>query len=263
MVYAGAVAAGAFAGAHVVLFGHRIDTPAWAYVDDGARRHDRLTCRRRSSAGGSAATAAGRCSSATARWLHLTPDAARPRRALVRPLRRLGRARSAGDAARALLRLDPGRGLRGCRSRRYTLLAAGRLGDLVLRPRRRRLGARHELRRFHHDFRYVTTLVVGVARGGRGRLPDLAQAVLYTGAVPMIPLVDVKAQYAPLIPELKERIARGDRVGPLHPRARTSKAFEEEAAAYLGVPADDRRRQRHRRARARRSTRWGSAPATR
>ena len=32
MVYAGAVASGAFASAHVVLFGHRIDTPAWAYV---------------------------------------------------------------------------------------------------------------------------------------------------------------------------------------------------------------------------------------
>src|SRR5439155_18317336 len=32
MIYAGAVAGGAFASAHVVLFGHRIDTPAWAYV---------------------------------------------------------------------------------------------------------------------------------------------------------------------------------------------------------------------------------------
>ncbi len=32
MVYAGAVASGAFASAHVVLFGHRIDTHAWAYL---------------------------------------------------------------------------------------------------------------------------------------------------------------------------------------------------------------------------------------
>jgi membrane protein DedA with SNARE-associated domain len=32
MIYAGAVAAGAFASAHVVLFGHRISTPAWAFV---------------------------------------------------------------------------------------------------------------------------------------------------------------------------------------------------------------------------------------
>lgn len=32
MIYAGAVAGGAFSSAHVVLFGHRVDTPAWAYV---------------------------------------------------------------------------------------------------------------------------------------------------------------------------------------------------------------------------------------
>jgi membrane protein DedA with SNARE-associated domain len=32
MVYAGALAAGAFAGQHVVLFGHRIDSHFWAFV---------------------------------------------------------------------------------------------------------------------------------------------------------------------------------------------------------------------------------------
>jgi membrane protein DedA with SNARE-associated domain len=32
MVYGGALAAGAFAGQHVVLFGHRIDSHFWAYV---------------------------------------------------------------------------------------------------------------------------------------------------------------------------------------------------------------------------------------
>jgi membrane protein DedA with SNARE-associated domain len=32
MVYAGAVASGAFVSAHVVLFGDRVSTPAWAYV---------------------------------------------------------------------------------------------------------------------------------------------------------------------------------------------------------------------------------------
>ena len=51
----------------------------------------------------------------------------------------------------------------------------------------------------------------------------------------MIPLVDVKAQYAPLIPELKrvfgEVLEDGRFVfGP------NVKAFEDEAAAYLGVP---------------------------
>jgi dTDP-4-amino-4,6-dideoxygalactose transaminase len=52
--------------------------------------------------------------------------------------------------------------------------------------------------------------------------------------VPSIPLVDVKAQYAPLLPELKERIAAVLEAGVfvLGPNVR---AFEEEAAAYLGV----------------------------
>jgi dTDP-4-amino-4,6-dideoxygalactose transaminase len=52
----------------------------------------------------------------------------------------------------------------------------------------------------------------------------------------MIPLVDVKAQYAPLIPQLKERIAEVVESGRfiLGPNVA---AFEEETAAYLGVPA--------------------------
>jgi dTDP-4-amino-4,6-dideoxygalactose transaminase len=51
----------------------------------------------------------------------------------------------------------------------------------------------------------------------------------------MIPLVDVKAQYAPLIPALKERIAEVVESGRfiLGPNVT---AFEAEAAAYLGVP---------------------------
>jgi dTDP-4-amino-4,6-dideoxygalactose transaminase len=52
--------------------------------------------------------------------------------------------------------------------------------------------------------------------------------------VPQIPLVDVKAQYAPQLDELKERIAEVLDSGRfiLGPHVR---AFEEEAAAYLGV----------------------------
>jgi dTDP-4-amino-4,6-dideoxygalactose transaminase len=52
--------------------------------------------------------------------------------------------------------------------------------------------------------------------------------------VPQIPLVDVKAQYAPLLDELKERIAEVLDSGRfiLGPHVR---AFEEEAAAYVGV----------------------------
>ncbi|HEY7178615.1 MAG TPA: DegT/DnrJ/EryC1/StrS family aminotransferase [Gaiella sp.] len=51
----------------------------------------------------------------------------------------------------------------------------------------------------------------------------------------MIPLVDVKAQYAPLVPELRERFAEVLESGRFifGPEV---EAFEEEAAAALGVP---------------------------
>jgi dTDP-4-amino-4,6-dideoxygalactose transaminase len=51
----------------------------------------------------------------------------------------------------------------------------------------------------------------------------------------MIPLVDVKAQYAPLIPELKAKFAEALESGRFifGPEV---EAFEREAAAYLGVP---------------------------
>jgi dTDP-4-amino-4,6-dideoxygalactose transaminase len=52
----------------------------------------------------------------------------------------------------------------------------------------------------------------------------------------MIPLVDVKAQYEPLIPALKDRIAGVIESGRFILGPNVS-AFEEEAAAYLGVPA--------------------------
>src|SRR6476620_4654302 len=52
----------------------------------------------------------------------------------------------------------------------------------------------------------------------------------------MIPLVDVKAKYSLFIPELKERICEVVESGRfiLGPNVA---AFEEETAAYLGVPA--------------------------
>jgi dTDP-4-amino-4,6-dideoxygalactose transaminase len=52
--------------------------------------------------------------------------------------------------------------------------------------------------------------------------------------VPKIPLVDVKAQYAPLVEELRERF---DAVldSSTFIRGRNVQAFEEEAAVYLGV----------------------------
>ncbi len=55
------------------------------------------------------------------------------------------------------------------------------------------------------------------------------------GSPALIPLVDVKAQYAPLIPELKERFGEVLESGRLILGPNVA-AFEEEAAAYLGVP---------------------------
>src|SRR5947208_10610624 len=62
----------------------------------------------------------------------------------------------------------------------------------------------------------------------------VAGGQLNWAAVPQIPLVDVKAQYAPLLDELQERIAEvvGSGRFILGPNVQ---AFEEEAAAYLGV----------------------------
>src|SRR5581483_9677331 len=54
-------------------------------------------------------------------------------------------------------------------------------------------------------------------------------------AVSQIPLVDVKAQYAPLIPELEARF-REILEGGQFIRGSHFWAFQQEAAAYLGVP---------------------------
>jgi dTDP-4-amino-4,6-dideoxygalactose transaminase len=53
--------------------------------------------------------------------------------------------------------------------------------------------------------------------------------------MPQIPLVDVNAQYAPLIPELEQRFREVLDAG-VFIRGAHFRAFQEEAAAYLGVP---------------------------
>ena len=53
--------------------------------------------------------------------------------------------------------------------------------------------------------------------------------------MPEIPLVDVKAQYAPLLPQLKERLAEVLESGVFILGPNVAE-FEREAAAYLGVP---------------------------
>ena len=247
MVYAGAVAGGAFASAHVVLFGHRIDTPAWAYVTmavTGVLANtigavDRLADRRLRRP--AAARALRQVAARHAR-------ASRPRGALVRPLRRARSAarpdtpvvRSfvaipAGIARMPLARFVP-LALIGCIPFCFGLAGGGWA-----------LGSSYG--RLHHDFNYVS-IAIGVLVVAANRLPDPAQAVLYTGNAPMIPLVDVKAQYAPLIPELKERSRRGDRLGPLHPRAERRR-LRGGGRRLPRRARDDRRRERHRRARAR------------
>jgi membrane protein DedA with SNARE-associated domain len=73
MIYAGAIAAGAFASAHVVLFGHRISTPAWAFVTVA------LTGLAGNLVGSVAGWLAGRYGGRPllqrrGRWLHVTPE---------------------------------------------------------------------------------------------------------------------------------------------------------------------------------------------
>ena len=107
MVYAGALAAGAFVGQDVVVFGHEVPSGwqsflcvvaagtigytigslmGWAIGDYGGRplveRHGR--------------------------WFHLSARAFRSGGTLVRPLGRLGRFPRAHHARRPLLHLDPG-----------------------------------------------------------------------------------------------------------------------------------------------------------
>ena len=96
------------------------------------------------------------------------------------------------------------------------------------------LGANWE--RFHHAFHYAD--VRGRRRGrGRGGVGGLGGGGgrLHSTAVQAIPHVDVRAQYAPLIPELEQAFREVLDSGRfiLGPNV---KAFEREAADKLGVP---------------------------
>ena len=247
---------------HVVLFGHQIDSHFWAYVPSAVAGHARQPRRLAASAGGSAS---GR------------PAAARAPRQVAAPLARADRARrGAGSTAAATLAVPLGlvdaassaRSSRSppasfrCRSRGSSCSTLIGCGDLLLRLRRRRLGARKSYRRATPRFHVVS---IAIVRCGRRRVGSwLAWVVLATldRGVPMIPLVDVKAQYAPLIPELKAALRRGARVGPVHPRAECRR-LRGGGGRLSRRPADDRRRERHGRARDRPRCAWASAPATR
>ncbi len=209
MIYAGALAAGAFAGQHVVLFGHQIDSHFWGVRRDVARRDDRLHRRLDHRLGDRLL----RRPAARRATRPLAPSRAReprPRRTLVRALGRLGGLPRSRHAGRPLVRLDPGRASRACRSAATRLSLV--LGDLVLRARGRRAGrSARATRRFHHDFRYVDyarrSSRIALRRASRWYRAAAAGVPTRLARRASIPLVDVKAQYAPLLDELKERIA--------------------------------------------------------
>ena len=160
MVYAGAVAGGAFASAHVELFGHRIDSPGWAYVTMATTGTIANTL------GCMVGWAIGRYGGRPllvrhGRWLHVTP--ARMARAerwfdrfgvlavplgLATPLVRSFVAIPAGIARMPLLRFTVLAAI-GCALFSFGLAAGGWA-----------LGANYG--RLHHDFNYVS-IAIGVA----------------------------------------------------------------------------------------------------
>jgi membrane protein DedA with SNARE-associated domain len=159
MVYAGAVAGGAFASAHVVLFGHRVDTPPWAYVTMAATGviANTLGC----IVGWALGLYGGRrLLERHGRWLHVTPTrVARAERwfdrfgvlavplGLTTPLVRSFVAIPAGIARMPLARFAP-LALLGCIPFCFGLAGGGWA-----------LGSSYG--RLHHDFNYVS-IAIGV-----------------------------------------------------------------------------------------------------
>ena len=184
--------------------------PRWCSPGRSATRSARC------SAGRSGSTAGARSSSAAAAG-STSPPQARAGRALVRPLGRLGRLHRPDHAGRALVHLDPGRRLPDA-ARAVHRADVRRLDALVLRVRGRRLRRRGEL----GDLPRALPLR---RLRGRGARSCSAWRICWCGAaapvaflaVP-IPLVDVKAQYAPLIEELRQRFDAVLDVGRVHPR---------------------------------------------
>jgi membrane protein DedA with SNARE-associated domain len=160
MVYAGAVAGGTFASADVELFGHRIDSPGWAYVTmaTAGTIANTLGCM----VGWAIGRYGGRpLLDRHGRWLHVTP--ARIDRAerwfdrfgvlavplgLATPLVRSFVAIPAGIARMPLLRFTVLAAI-GCALFSFGLAAGGWA-----------LGANYG--RLHHDFNYVS-IAIGVA----------------------------------------------------------------------------------------------------
>ena len=233
MIYGGALAAGAVAGGHVVLFGNRIDTAAWGFV--AVSLAGTIGYLVGSLAGWGIGAYGGRpLLERHGRWFHLSPGDDRPGGSLVRAPRRLGGLPRPRHAGRPLVHLDPGRRL-PLAAPALRAADAARLGDLVLRASPERAGVSEPVTSGY------TRISVGWITLSSPWSASLRRGCWFADAlpdspVPMIPLVDVKAQYAPLIPELEQRFAEVVESGRfiLGPNVA---AFEQEAAAYLGVPA--------------------------
>ncbi len=261
MVYGGALASGAFAGQEVTLFGNTIEEGWPAYLAIALAGSIGYTI------GAVIGWAIGLYGGKPflerrGRWFHLDE------KRLDRAERWFDRWGDWGvflgrlDAGRPLVRLDPRRRLRGA-ARPLHGADVPRLLDLVLRLRRRRvrggrelggLPSRLPLRRVPRGRRRSSRSSPGwsgascASGGARPRSPaapdevwvaeanpPLATLAGGTQSVNQIPLIDVKAQYEPLIPELQERFAAVLESGRFifGPEV---EAFEREAAAFLGVP---------------------------
>ena len=232
MLYAGVVASGALPGQDVVLFGHQIDSHFWAFV--AMSMAGVLGNTVGSVIGWGIGYYGGRpLIEKRGRWLHLGPE-------------KLDRAESWfarwGDWAVCLGRVTPvvrsfvsipagvaRMPLGGSRSSRSSAASRGASAWRASAGPSARATSRS-----------TTTSGSSTSRSACSSWPWSPSGSSVDGghldwaAVPQIPLVDVKAQYAPLLDELKERIADVLDSGRfiLGPNVQ---AFEEEAAAYLGV----------------------------
>ena len=263
MVYAGAIASGAIAGQTVSLFGHTFDVRVARVPRDGDRRHGRLPRRRSARLGDrpSRRQAVPRAPRA------LAPSRSRQAgagRSLVPALGGLGGPARAHHARRAVVRLHPGRHLRGAapalhRADAHRVGAAGASCSQASAGRPARAGRASTARSASPTSRSRCSWSVAASSGSAGARPrervaparaDVRRRSPRSEVFPapgglssrrsvhsdlVIPLVDVKAQYAPLIPELKERFAEVLESGRFifGPEV---EAFERESAAYLDVP---------------------------
>ena len=161
MVYGGAIASGAIAGAvgDAVRLHVRAGLPG--LPRDRARRHGRLPRSAPCSAGRSGVAAGGRISSGTAAGC--TSTQAKLERAEAWFERWGDWAVLLGRVTRSSGRSSRSRPASSRRRSAATRADADRLGDLVLRVRRRRLGGRGELGELPRAFRYAD-IAVAVAR---------------------------------------------------------------------------------------------------